>query len=75
MASRNVHHAGSGVHAPAVACNSRRSNLIWAKEQLLAPLPPGIEALHTMRLGDDENDNQCLGGVRLTGPARSGSER
>jgi hypothetical protein len=34
-----------------------RENLIWTKEQLLAPLQPGMEAPpHPMRLGDSEQD-------------------
>src|SRR6266568_2299533 len=34
-----------------------RENLIWTKEQLLAPLEPGMEAPpHPMRLGDSEQD-------------------
>jgi NADH-quinone oxidoreductase subunit I len=39
-----------------------RENLIWTKEQLLAPLEPGMEAPpHPMRLGDTERDYYRLG--------------
>ncbi|HEY9391159.1 MAG TPA: NADH-quinone oxidoreductase subunit NuoI [Mycobacteriales bacterium] len=37
--------------------DDNRQNLIYTKEQLLAPLLPGMEAPpHPMRLGDDEQD-------------------
>jgi len=39
-----------------------RENLIWTKEQLLAPLQPGMEAPpHPMRLGESEEDYYRLG--------------
>jgi NADH-quinone oxidoreductase subunit I len=39
-----------------------RESLIWTKEQLLAPLAPGMEAPpHPMRLGEDETDYYRLG--------------
>ena len=39
-----------------------RENLIWTKEQLLAPLEPGMEPPpHPMRLGDSERDYYLLG--------------
>jgi len=37
--------------------DDNRESLIWTKEQLLAPLKPGMEAPpHPMRLGEDEED-------------------
>jgi NADH-quinone oxidoreductase subunit I len=37
--------------------DDNRQNLIYTKEQLMAPLLPGMEAPpHPMRLGDDEKD-------------------
>ena len=39
-----------------------RESLIWTKEQLVAPLQPGMEAPpHPMRLGDTEEDYYRLG--------------
>jgi hypothetical protein len=39
-----------------------RESLIWTKEQLLAPLAPGMEVPpHPMRLGDTEEDYYRLG--------------
>jgi NADH-quinone oxidoreductase subunit I len=39
-----------------------RESLIWTKEQLLAPLEPGMESPpHPMRLGDTERDYYRLG--------------
>jgi hypothetical protein len=39
-----------------------RENLIWTKEQLLAPLESGMEPPpHPMRLGDTERDYYLLG--------------
>jgi NADH-quinone oxidoreductase subunit I len=46
-----------------------RQSLIFTKEQLMAPLLPGMEAPpHPMRLGDDEQDYY----VRPPGPAETG---
>ena len=43
-----------------------RENLIWTKEQLLAPLQVGMEAPpHPMRLGDDEKDYYRLGAAGI----------
>ena len=37
--------------------DDNRQDLIYTKEQLMAPLLPGMEAPpHAMRLGDDEKD-------------------
>jgi NADH-quinone oxidoreductase subunit I len=37
--------------------DDNRRDLIYTKEQLMAPLLPGMEAPpHPMRLGDDEKD-------------------
>jgi NADH-quinone oxidoreductase subunit I len=37
--------------------DDNRQDLIYTKEQLMAPLLPGMEAPpHPMRLGDDEKD-------------------
>jgi NADH-quinone oxidoreductase subunit I len=39
-----------------------RQNLIYTKEQLMAPLLPGMEQPpHPMRLGDDEQDYYVQG--------------
>ena len=47
-----------------------RENLIWTKEQLLAPLESGMEVPpHPMRLGDTERDYYQLGSAGVT-PAR-----
>ena len=41
-----------------------RESLIWTKEQLLAPLLPGMEPPpHPMRLGETERDYYLLGAV------------
>jgi NADH-quinone oxidoreductase subunit I len=46
-----------------------RENLIWTKEQLLAPLESGMEAPpHPMRLGDTERDYYRLGSAGVTVP-------
>jgi ferredoxin len=57
-----------------------RENLIWTKEQLLAPLHSDMEPPpHPMRLGDDEKDYYRLGaagvvsGPRAPGMAGPGS--
>jgi NADH-quinone oxidoreductase subunit I len=43
-----------------------RENLIWTKEQLLAPLQAGMESPpHPMRLGDDEKDYYLLGAAGI----------
>jgi len=48
-----------------------RENLIWTKEQLLAPLEPGMEPPpHPMRLGDTERDYYLLGSAGAP-PARA----
>ena len=51
-----------------------RENLIWTKEQLLAPLHSDMEPPpHPMRLGDDEKDYYRLGAAGLTvGPRAPG---
>ena len=50
-----------------------RENLIWTKEQLLAPLESGMEPPpHPMRLGDTERDYYLLGSA---GVARPGGRR
>jgi len=46
-----------------------RENLIWTKEQLLAPLESGMEAPpHPMRLGDTERDYYNLGSAGVVSP-------
>jgi NADH-quinone oxidoreductase subunit I len=46
-----------------------RENLIWTKEQLLAPLESGMEAPpHPMRLGDTERDYYRLGAAGGAAP-------
>ena len=51
--------------------DDNRESLIWTKEQLLAPLEPGMEAPpHPMRLGDTERDYYNLGSAGVT-PVRS----
>jgi NADH-quinone oxidoreductase subunit I len=48
--------------------DDNRENLIWTKEQLLAPLEQGMEAPpHPMRLGSDEKDYYDLGRAGVTG--------
>ena len=48
--------------------DSNREDLIWTKEQLLAPLEPGMEPPpHPMRLGGDEKDYYALGGAGISG--------
>jgi NADH-quinone oxidoreductase subunit I len=45
-----------------------RESLIWTKEQLVAPLEPGMEAPpHPMRLGDTERDYYLLGASGVSG--------
>ena len=45
--------------------DDNRESLIWTKEQLVAPLQPGMEAPpHPMRLGETERDYYLLGAVR-----------
>src|SRR5260370_5153368 len=49
-----------------------RENLIWTKEQLLAPLLPDMEAPpHPMRLGDDEKDYYRLGAAGVVAGPRA----
>jgi NADH-quinone oxidoreductase subunit I len=49
-----------------------RENLIWTKEQLLAPLRPDMEAPpHPMRLGNDEKDYYRLGAAGVVATARA----
>jgi hypothetical protein len=49
-----------------------RENLIWTKEQLLAPLQQGMEAPpHAMRLGDDEKDYYRLGAAGVVAGPRA----
>jgi NADH-quinone oxidoreductase subunit I len=44
-----------------------RENLIWTKEQLLAPLESGMEVPpHPMRLGETERDYYLLGSAGVT---------
>src|SRR5262249_37238205 len=48
-------------------------NLIWTKEQLLAPLESGMEPPpHPMRLGDTERDYYLLGSAGV--PAARGQD-
>ena len=54
-----------------------RQKLIYTKEDLLAPLLPGMEAPpHPMRLGDDEQDYYVRGPelARQAGQAKQTSE-
>jgi ferredoxin len=49
-----------------------RENLIWTKEQLLAPLAQGMEAPpHAMRLGKDEKDYYRLGAAGVVAGPRA----
>ena len=49
-----------------------RENLIWTKEQLLAPLAAGMEAPpHPMRLGNDEKDYYRLGAAGVVAGPRA----
>src|SRR6195256_6463657 len=49
-----------------------RENLIWTKEQLLAPLHSGMEAPpHPMRLGQDEKDYYRLGAAGVVAGPRA----
>ncbi len=51
--------------------DDNRESLIWTKEQLLAPLEPGMETPpHPMRLGASERDYYLLGSI----PVATGSE-
>ena len=44
--------------------DDNRESLIWTKEQLVAPLQPGMEEPpHPMRLGESETDYYNLGGA------------
>jgi len=52
--------------------DDNRESLIWTKEQLLAPLQPGMEAPpHAMRLGDDEKDYYRLGAAGVVAAPRA----
>ena len=54
--------------------DDNRESLIWTKEQLVAPLQPGMEAPpHPMRLGDTERDYYLLG--RASGPSEQDTAR
>ena len=49
-------------------CILSREALIWTKEQLVAPLQPGMEAPpHPMRLGETEQDYYLLGTSGIAG--------
>jgi NADH-quinone oxidoreductase subunit I len=49
-----------------------RESLIWTKEQLLAPLLPGMEAPpHDMRLGNDEKDYYLLRNAGVAAPGNA----
>ncbi len=49
--------------------DDNRESLIWTKEQLVAPLQPGMEAPpHPMRLGATERDYYQLGSAGVTVP-------
>ena len=48
--------------------DDNRESLIWTKEQLVAPLEPGMEAPpHPMRLGETERDYYLLGASGIAG--------
>ena len=48
-----------------------RESLIWTKEQLVAPLQPGMEAPpHPMRLGENEEDYYRLGAMLAALPSQ-----
>src|SRR5450759_182636 len=50
--------------------DDNRESLIWTKEQLVAPLLPGMEAPpHPMRLGPTEKDYYLLGATHVAGAA------
>ena len=60
--------------------DDNRADLIFTKEQLLAPLLPGMESPpHPMRLGDDEKDYYMARptprGRAVTLGSRAGSTR
>ena len=53
--------------------DDNRESLIWTKEQLVAPLLPGMEAPpHPMRLGQTEQDYYLLGASDATRMAEPG---
>ena len=57
-----------------------RESLIWTKEQLVAPLQPGMEAPpHPMLLGETEQDYYLLGASGIAGnppaPTRTSAGR
>ena len=55
--------------------DDNRESLIWTKEQLVAPLQPGMEAPpHPMRLGETERDYYLLGASGEVGNPRVAEE-
>jgi NADH-quinone oxidoreductase subunit I len=56
--------------------DDNRESLIWTKEQLVAPLQPGMEPPpHPMRLGATERDYYLLGRASPAGASRPAGER
>jgi NADH-quinone oxidoreductase subunit I len=54
--------------------DDNRESLIWTKEQLVAPLLPGMETPpHPMRLGQTEQDYYLLGSAGVAATAGSGT--
>ena len=52
--------------------DDNRESLIWTKEQLVAPLQPGMEAPpHPMRLGETEQDYYLLGSSGIAGASQA----
>jgi hypothetical protein len=57
---------------PDPGADDSRENLIWTKEQLLAPLQEGMESPpHPMRLGNDEKDYYRLGAAGVMAAPRA----
>jgi NADH-quinone oxidoreductase subunit I len=55
--------------------DDNRESLIWTKEQLLAPLLPGMEQPpHEMRLGQTERDYYNLRSAGVVAPAEGSAE-
>ena len=55
--------------------DDNRESLIWTKEQLVAPLQPGMEAPpHPMRLGETERDYYLLGASGVVGNPQTAEE-